>query len=102
MDDLGSGPPARGVRDRSRNQLEGRGVDFRLAIDLLQPQTAQNLRKLALWAAGEAQRATHGPTRLSAEVIAQRFSEEADWIDFQAGCRENDGAALLSRRKLVD
>lgn len=75
-------------------------MDFRLATDLLQPQTAQNLRKFAAWATGEAQPATHGPTRRSAEVIAHRFSEEAAWINFQVGCRETKEGALLSRRKL--
>ena len=78
-------------------------MDVSDAVKLLRPATSKNLRKLAVWAAGEAQRATNDSSRLSAEILAMRYIEEADWIDFQLKCEESGHSVgvLGSKRREV-
>ena len=72
-------------------------MDVDEATRHLRPQTAENLRKLAIWAAGEAERSTFGRTRVSAARVAQKFAEEAERLSFQQSCEEQLPEVLARR-----
>ena len=61
-------------------------MDLDGPIELLRPATIVNLRKLAVWLAGEAKLTIDARVRLSSEMIAMRYADEAEWLERKQRC----------------
>ena len=81
---------------------EDDAVDLSNEIEHLRPDTIVNLRKLAVWLSGEAKLVIDPRVRLSSEIVAMRFAEEAEWLDFQQQCEKFDRRGFLAHRQSRD